>query len=340
MKDPDELALAESIRVAGENAAALTRQMLAYAGRRDVHAPERIDLSELCGELRGLLGAVLSKKAQIELSLSQDCLTMGERTTLMQVLMNLLTNASDALADKPGTIQVRTQRVARPDARWDNALGATVGPGDWVMLQVRDTGSGMDAATQRRMFEPFFSTKPNGHGLGLGSCLGIIAAHGGAILVESELGHGSTFSVLLPASSEQAGVGAGTARPLSQACSVLIIDDEPLVRGHLRRVLELRGYVVRDAPDGRSGLSELASRPSDLVLLDLSMPDMDGVEVVRALRAQGNDVPVVLCSGNLDGAAERGLQPAMVQSVLQKPFSTDELLTAIERAWEGSSRRS
>jgi CheY-like chemotaxis protein len=258
---------------------------------------------------------------------------MGERATLMQVLMNLLTNASDALDDKPGTIKVSTQNVTRPDARWEQALGATVGPGDWIMVQVRDTGVGMDTATQRRVFEPFFTTKPQGHGLGLGSCLGIVAAHGGAILVESATGRGSTFSVLLPATrTRSAPRQPESIKPLPQACRVLIIDDEPLVRSHLRRVLELRGFAVRDAANGRLGLAELATQAIDLVLLDLSMPDMDGVELARQLRAAGNCVPVVLCSGNLDQAAERGLEPGMVQSVLQKPFSMDELLAAIDRA--------
>ncbi|HET8931966.1 MAG TPA: response regulator [Polyangiales bacterium] len=339
LKDPEDLVLAESIRVAAENAASLTRQMLAYAGRRDVHAPELVDLSELCREMRSLLEAVLSKKAQIGLELAPDCLTMGERTTLMQVLMNLLTNASDALADKPGTIQISTQRVTQPDACWENALGATVRPGEWVMLQVRDTGVGMDAATQRRMFEPFFTTKPRGHGLGLGSCLGIVAAHGGALMVESAPGRGSTFSVLLPATSKHAQPRSASVKPLPQACRVLIIDDEPLVRAHLRRVLELRGFLVRDAANGRMGMAELATCPIDLVLLDLSMPDMDGVELAHQLRASGNTLPIVLCSGNLDGATERGLKPGMVQSVLQKPFSTEELLAAIDRAREPTARK-
>lgn len=335
LKDPAELALAETIRTAGKSAAMLTRQMLAYAGRGDVHAPEVVDLSELCQELRGLLDAVLSKKAQIELELTQRCLTMGERSTLMQVLMNLLTNASDALQDQSGLIQVSTQRIKNPDACWEHALGATVGPGDWVMVRVRDTGIGMDAATQQRVFEPFFTTKPNGHGLGLGSCLGIVAAHGGAILVESAPGQGSTFSVLLPATRTQSTPPISSVPPRASACRVLIVDDEPLVRTHLRRLLSLRGFTVFDAPDGRAGLEAVERDQPDLLLLDLHMPHMDGAEMVGQLRAAGNTVPVVLCSGNLDLAIERGLTSGLVQSVLQKPFSTDELLCAIERAREG-----
>jgi CheY-like chemotaxis protein len=275
---------------------------------------------------------VLSKKAQVELELEPESFVLAERATLTQVLMNLLVNASDALDDQPGTIRVSTSHVSEPDARWDEALGANIKPGDWVQVQVRDSGVGMDLATQRRVFEPFYSTKPRGHGLGLGTCLGIVAAHGGAIHVESAPGRGSTFSVLLPASrgsvKETRPPKAGPARP----CRVLIVDDEPLVRQHMRRLLELRGFLVSEAPDGRSGIAAATSSEPELIVLDLSMPDLDGVAVVRDLRAAGSRVPVVLCSGNLDYAAERGLEIGLVQGVLQKPFSTEELIEAIERA--------
>ena len=332
LKVPADRALAETIHLAGQRAANLTKQMLAYAGRREVRASEAVDLALLFRELRDLLEAALSKKARLELELEPGSVVWGERATLMQVLMNLLTNASDALDDKPGTIAVSTRHVSEPDASWDDALGATVGPGDWLLVEVRDTGMGMDEPTRRRIFEPFFSTKTRGHGLGLGSCLGIITAHGGAILVESEPGHGSKFSVLLPGSLIQSlrpvAVVATSARP----CHVLIIDDEPVVRVYLRRLLELRGFTVEDAADGQAGLAAIARSEPDLVLLDLTMPDLDGVEVARRLRATGTRVPVVLCSGNLDPSTERAMEPGIVQSILHKPFSTEELLAAIERA--------
>ena len=293
---------------------------------------EAVDLAALFRELRDLLEAALSKKARLELALQPGSVVWGERATLMQVLMNLLTNASDALEDKPGTIAVSTRRVREPDARWDDALGATVGPGEWLLVEVSDTGMGMDEATRRRIFEPFFSTKARGHGLGLGSCLGIITAHGGAILVESEPGRGSRFSMLLPASQAQSLRPAAVAPTSARPCRVLIIDDEPVVRAHLRRLLELRGFTVDDAADGQAGLAAVARDEPDLVLLDLTLPDLDGVEVARRMRATGTRIPLVLCSGNLDHSTERALEPGIVQSILHKPFSIEELLAAIERA--------
>jgi CheY-like chemotaxis protein len=309
--------------------------MLAYAGRRSLTATEPVDLAELWHELRTLLGAALSKKARIDLELAPMSVVLGERSTLMQVFMNLLTNASDALEDRPGTITVTTDRVLEPPASWREALGAAVRPGNWVRVRVRDTGVGMNEATQRRIFEPFFSTKPRGHGLGLGSCLGIVKAHGGAILVESAPGMGSTFSVLLPATDLRQSSRAPPPSPLPSTatpCRLLVIDDEPLVRAHVRRLLERHGFSVDSAPDGNAGLGAIRRAPPDVVLLDMMMPDLDGVEVVRRLRASGVTVPVVLCSGDLDAARQRGLEPGMVQGMLQKPFASDELLGAIERA--------
>ncbi|HKO94225.1 MAG TPA: response regulator, partial [Polyangiaceae bacterium] len=331
LKDADDRLLAEAIRTAGQRASSLTKQMLAYAGRRSLTTTEPVDLAELWQELRALLDAGLSKKAQVELGLAPNSVVLGERASLMQVFMNLLTNASDALEDRPGRISVTTQRVQEPPARWSGALGAAVRPGNWVLVRVEDTGCGMDEATQRRIFEPFFSTKARGHGLGLGSCLGIVKAHGGAILVDSAPGQGSTFSLLLPATelrSESPAQAVVKALP----CRVLIIDDEPLVRAHVRRLLARDGFKVEDAPNGTSGLEAIHRSPPDVVLLDMMMPDLDGVEVVRRLRASGLNVPVVLCSGDPGAARARGLEPGLVQFMLQKPFDRGQLLEALRRA--------
>ncbi len=335
--------IAAEIITAAQRAAALTRQMLAYAGQRDIGRREHVNLASLVQELRALLDATLSKKADFELAVDPAAAVLADRVTLSQVLMNLLTNASDALGENPGRITVRVRRVSEIDARWDHAQGAVVGPGWWVLIEVEDTGSGMDEATRDRVFEPFFSTKEHGHGLGLASCLGIVRAHGGAVLVESELGRGSCFSVLLPATDVQTAAAALRPSPTTRPCRVLLVDDEAIVRGQLRRSLELRGYTVVEAADGRSALALLvpaagSASTIDVVILDMTMPDLDGSEVLRRLRAAGSRVPVVISSGYLDIAVERRLARDQFQGFLAKPYGATELVSAIERARGSLSR--
>jgi CheY-like chemotaxis protein len=255
----------------------------------------------------------------------------GDRATLTQVLMNLLTNASDALEESAGVISVRVDRVYKPDERFRRALGKPVGPGDWVLIEVRDTGKGMDAATLERVFEPFFTTKSKGHGLGLAACVGIVTSHGGAILVESEPGQGSCFSVLLPASLIQASPvtlpSQGRERSAQRA---LIIDDQPMVRAYLRHALTRLGYDSEEAYNGESGLARLQSEGIDVVVLDMTMPDLSGAEVLSRLRARGDGVPVILVSGYHDLAAD--LDPKSFQAFLVKPFGISQLAKALEQA--------
>jgi PAS domain S-box-containing protein len=333
----EDAATARSIVAAAQRAAGLTRQMLAYAGQRELGSHEPIELGALLGELGTLLDATLSKKAQVRFAIEPDSVVVGDRATIAQVFMNLLTNASDALGDGTGRIDVRARHVRQVDARWDAAQGKTVGPGRWILIEVADTGAGMDEATKGRVFEPFFTTKETGHGLGLAACLGIISAHGGAILVESEQGRGSCFSVLLPAGNRGDDAGRTVTTPTAggSPCSVLVIDDEALVRTQLRRSLELRGYAVSEAADGRRALAMLAdpARPRpDVIVLDMTMPEIDGAQVLRRLREMGLKTPVVVSSGFLDAAVERHLPRGEFQVFLAKPYGASDLVAAIERA--------
>jgi two-component system, cell cycle sensor histidine kinase and response regulator CckA len=328
----DERESALAIRAAGERAADLTQQMLAYAGQREPARSDPVDIGELLRELKQLLNATLSKKMELELAITPGCSVLGDRATLSQVVMNLLTNASDALERRPGKVHVRVTRIERPDARWEDALGATVAPGAWVLLEVRDTGVGMDEATRDRVFEPFFTTKDSGHGLGLAACLGIVASHKGAILVESEAGQGSCFSVLLPASDHRRDKVEVRDSVTLAPCEVLVVDDEQLVRAHLRRALELRGYQVDEAGSGQAGLARFAQSPPDVIVLDFMMGDMTGIDVIRRIRETGSRVPIVLSSGYLDASSERDLEPGSFQAFLRKPYRTEDLMRAIEQA--------
>ena len=201
-----------------------------------------------------------------------------------------------------------------------------------MLVEVEDDGVGMAPETLERIFEPFFTTKARGHGLGLASCLGIVSAHGGALLVESAPARGTTFSVLLPAAR-----GAGPETPVRRAVPeprqqrVLVIDDEPTVRSFLCRALARRGFSVLEAGGGSEGLRVLAELQPDLIVLDLGMPDLDGAEVLRRLRADGLAIPVIIASGHVDSATEHRLVPGSFQDFLRKPFSPAELFAAVDK---------
>ena len=328
--DPQQRVLAETIVEAGQRAAGLTAQMLAYAGKSELGPRTAVELGALIKQLRVLLDATLSKKAQVNLALEGHHLVLGNRATLTQLLMNLLTNASDALLDQPGTIGVRLSSVQRPDARFARALGARVSPGHWVLLEVTDTGVGMDEATRLRIFEPFFTTKAQGHGLGLAACIGIVASHGGAILVESEPDRGSKFSVLLPAHRGEApSLPPPVPRQHAQQCRVLVVDDEPLVRAHLRHALESQGYEVSEAARGADALTAIADRPPSAIVLDVTLPDISGIEILRRIRKDGSTVPVILSSGY--HAAALDAERDSFQAFLAKPYTLSELLEALAR---------
>jgi len=331
---PEDRESVQAIVDAGERAATLTAQLLAYAGRRDLGQREPIDLPALLSELLRLLTPTLSKKAELKLAIEPGSVVLGNRATVLQVLMNLLTNASDALDGGSGAIDVSARRVEKPDARFKHALGTAVTAGEraWILIEVRDTGVGMDEATRTRIFEPFFSTKAKGHGLGLAACLGIVSSHGGAILVESAPGRGSTFSVLFPAADTNAQAAGAREGGAALAARILVVDDEAIVRKQVRRILETQGYSVIDASDGMTALALMERERPSLVLLDVTMPGLDGTEVVREARSRGYSLPIVLFSGYADFPLEQRLEPDMYQGFLAKPFGIDALLALIKQS--------
>lgn len=324
-------------QVAATRASDLTAQMLAYAGKgRFVIQP--LDLNQLIAEIAHLLTAVISKKARLHTEFAADLpATLADATQIRQVVMNLITNASDALGELPGTISVRTGVV---DA--DAALLATtygderLTPGCYVVLVVSDTGCGFDADTQTRLFDPFFTTKFTGRGLGLAAVLGILRGHRGAIAVESAPQQGARFTVLLPAAPAVAVVSprGGDGSVGGGAGLVLVADDEAAVRTVARRVLERAGYSVCVAADGREAVAVFAARADEIVavLLDMTMPLLRGDEVHRELHKIRPEVPVVLTSGYSDPSQAATLGGTV--GFLAKPWTPQELLMALRTVLE------
>ena len=325
------------IERAAHRASDLTRQMLAYSGRGQFIV-EPVDLSELVAEMGSLLRTVLSSQATLEFALASPLPLMeGDATQIRQVVMNLITNASDALGDGGGRIHVSTgtQRISTAQVELDY-LGDPVADGDYVFVEVTDTGEGMDPSTVARIFEPFFTTKFTGRGLGLAATLGIVRGHRGGIRISTEPGRGSTFRILLPVAEVDAATPPSVPISVSGGGlgAVLIIDDDETVRIVARRLLERRGFRVVVAEDGTVGLERFLESPGGfaLVLLDLTMPKMGGAATMAELRRIDPSVRVLLTSGYPErevAAQFVGMEPA---GFVHKPFRADELYTAVTEA--------
>ena len=286
---------------ASERAAELTRQMLAYAGKASFEI-RPISLSEHILETTHHLTATISKKVAFELHLGDGLPAVEvDPAQIQQLAMNLIINAAESCGDDPGSVTISTKLVQveeGQDEQW--FTGETLSPGLYVCLEVQDTGSGMDAETVARIFDPFFTTKFTGRGLGLSTVLGIVRAHRGGLQVKSSPGQGSTFKVLLPASQRVLdGTPEEQVNSLSGRGLILVVDDELFVLEVARRILESYGYDVLTAENGRQGLKifQQRSRDIDLVLLDKTMPDLDGEETFRAMKAIEPNLLAILTSG-------------------------------------------
>jgi two-component system cell cycle sensor histidine kinase/response regulator CckA len=310
-------------------AAELTRQMLAYSGR-GAFVVKPMGLDALVVEMRPLLAKVVSRKAQLSFILA-PAPVRADGAQMRQIVMNLITNASDALGSSTGQISVRTgTRIMTAEDLASPFSDATLPAGDYAYFEVRDTGEGMTAETLARIFDPFFTTKVKGRGLGLAAVLGIVRGHGGVVHVDSELGQGTTFRLVLPVETATHALPTASLQgaPSRGAGVVLIVEDEEMIRSTTRTALELAGFEVHGAFDGQDGIDAYhrLGGAVDVVLLDLTMPRKGGWEVLTELRALRPDLPVLLMSGfdRPDGRA--GIAPGTVYEFIQKPFHMRELV--------------
>jgi PAS domain S-box-containing protein len=317
----------EEIQRAAERAAVLTRQLLAFS-RKQVLQPKTIDLNEVVSELEGMLARVLGEHVELVTALDPDLEpTRADPGQIGQVVMNLAINARDAMP-QGGVLTIATANVELDELFVRRHVGARAGT--YVMLAVSDSGTGMDRETLERVFEPFFTTKPQGQGTGLGlsTVYGIVKQTGGQIWARSEPGHGTTFEVYLPRTAESSPT-VDEERPPSPPQrlpgneTVLLVEDEEIVRKLVREMLETAGYEVLQAADGAEAIA-LADRYEatiDLLMTDVVMPGLSGQELARRLAERRPGIRVLFTSGYTEDAiANHGvLSPGT--AFLEKPFT-------------------
>ena len=315
----------EEIRKAGERAANLTRQLLAF-GRKQILQPLSLNLNDVVTDMNKMLKRLIGEDIDLASKLAPDLKRVkADPGQVEQVLVNLVVNARDAMP-QGGSLTIETGNVEFDQAYSSKHVG--VEPGNYVMLAVSDTGVGMDEETRARIFEPFFTTKAKGKGTGLGlsTVYGIIKQTGGNIWVYSEPGQGTTFKVYVPAMPADAKVAATGIKkediPTGSE-TVLLVEDEDVVRGLAVKILEAAGYKVLEARRGEEAikLCSETSKPIDLLLTDVVMPEISGKEVADRLNELRPDLKVLYMSGYTDEAiVHHGVLDSSVQFI-QKPFT-------------------
>ncbi len=326
------------INQAAGKAAELARQMLAYSGKGHF-VTERLNLNTLVREMLQMLDVSISKKACLCFNFSDDLPDIrADATQLRQVIMNLVINASEAIGDRCGRITL-TSGVKECDREYLSRvwIAEQLDEGSYVVLEVSDTGCGMDEETVARIFEPFFTTKFTGRGLGMAVTLGIIRGHRGAITVDSEPGKGTTFRILLPACRRDAVTTASSPlrrRKRGGNGTVLLVDDEETIRTVGASMLSLLGFRVLVAGDGCDAVELYREKGAeiDCVLLDLTMPRMDGEQTFRELRGIDPGIRVVMCSGYSSQDIAARFESGDLAGFIQKPYKLDDLERAIQDA--------
>ena len=323
-----------TIETATRRAADLSRQMLAYSGKGRF-VVSRINLTDLVQEMATLLQVSMSKHVRLQLNFTPHLPPVEvDATQIRQVVMNLIVNASDAIGNQPGRITLRTGTINADDMYIAKTmLSPDLPAGQYVFIEVSDTGVGMDAPTVAKIFEPFFTTKVTGRGLGLAAVQGIIRAHHGLLNVYSEIGRGSTFKVMLPSAETPTTLPPlpPPAFALHGGGLVLVIDDELAIRQTVARMLEWLGFRTLQAADSTAGFALIAQHSAEIVgvLLDMTMPGLNGEEMVREMRRRELTMPIILMSGYHQTDAINRLMTSGSLGFLHKPFTLEELQTTL-----------
>jgi two-component system cell cycle sensor histidine kinase/response regulator CckA len=321
------------VELAATRCAELARQMLAYSGKGQF-VVEVLDLAEIVSGQAELIKAAVSKTAVVALEVAHDTpMVEADATQLRQVVLNLITNASEAIGDATGTISVRCGPIDAERAflsEYDFA--GQLPDGRYAFLEVADTGAGMDTETKEKIFDPFFTTKFTGRGLGLAAVQGIVRGHGGAMKVRTAPGQGTAFTLIFPASVKSAPAAAHSAPMIGHATgTVLVAEDDDAVRRMTVMMLESIGLTVVSASDGAQALHLFKTRADEFafVLLDLTMPGMSGDEVITELECIGTTTPIVLASGYDSQELSQRFVGRGVAAFLQKPYQLSQLRATV-----------
>ncbi len=331
----------QRVQRAAHRAAALTNQMLSYAGEDSLQV-EVLNLSRLVREIAALLETAAARHATLVYELASNLPSIeADSARVSQVIMNLITNASEALEEHGGRVALRTGHALLARGDLDALiLGNNLAAGTYAYFEVEDSGCGMSPETQARIFDPFFTTKLTGRGLGLAAVLGIVRAHAGAVDLESAAGRGTRFRIYFPAAARL----LATPRPgppdpdtdWTRRATVLVVDDEDDVRTLACDVLERAGLTVLTANDGQEAIELFRKRRDEIrvVLLDRTMPGLSGDEAFSRLREIDPGARIVLMSGFSEQRAARAVADQRIDGFLQKPFLPARLLQAVRDALE------
>jgi two-component system, cell cycle sensor histidine kinase and response regulator CckA len=308
------------IREAAVLGSEIVRQMMIYAGK-ETEAVTLVDVSRIAGEMADLLTVSMSKHAKLETHLAQDLPAVRAGAgQIRQIVMNLVVNASEAMGDRDGVVRVTTCRAE----------------GDYVRLEVADTGPGISAETQARMFDPFFTTKPKGHGLGLAVIHGIVRDLGGSIQLASEPGKGATFRILLPCAETRAvetvSISRTEERALPQpAATVLLVEDEDSLRLPLAKMLRRKGFEVLEACNGSAAIELLRASPVniDMMLLDMTIPGPSSHEIAAVAAEARPGLKVVLTSAHDEQRVRATVAAPQQCAFIRKPFQISDLLQTL-----------
>ncbi len=334
---PDRDSLTDLVGAA-ERAAQLTSQMLAYSGRGKF-VTEPVSISEEAREIAALVRASIPRHVRVQFDMEEDApLVEADRSQIHQLLMNLIINAAEAVRPEGGTVRIATRRHTLTRRTPGFYPAEELPAGKYLVLEVQDDGHGMSEDTRQRIFDPFFTTKFTGRGLGLAATLGIVRGHRGGISVESTVGTGTTFRIYFPttecgAVAEQPAPDAS--RILAGHGTVLVVDDEPIIRNVAKNTLERYGYDILVAEDGESALDIFTANPNgvSLVLLDMAMPGIGGVETLRRLHKLRPGVPVIASSGYSEGDAVERFGEGLA-GFLQKPYGARQLAARVRSILE------